>query len=418
MKLVKPYYKIETEIDGEKILKHIEKAARTCYKTEGKIGDFEKTKKFISSIIKREHESTIEHYSISVRMIVSRSFSHELVRHRLASYSQECLSGDTEVRKGITIKNLYERQNETNFNKTYNKTLFLMSSDDNGKIITNKFNKVFYKGIQDVFEVTTNLGYKIKTTMNHKFKTKDNKFTKLNELKINDLVYVNDQSSLLKIEDSALEKLYLEEKLEAIEISANFQIPYGWYIGKKEILDKIISIEYIGKEETYDLEMNDPYHNYIANGFVVHNSTRYCNYCDEKFGNDLTYIIPPNLDLEEGIYKLITGMDPRKDYSWYERDGFKINTDLATFCWLNSLTHSEETYKSLILEGWKPQDVRSILPNALKTEIVMTCNIREYRHLFKLRTSLDAHPEIREIMIPMLKEFQQKIPVLFDDIKF
>ena len=89
MKLIKPYYEIEGEIDGEKILRHIEKAARTCYKSEHRIGNYENTKKFIKRLIDSGHESTIEHYFISVRFIIDRGISHELVRMRLCSFSQE-----------------------------------------------------------------------------------------------------------------------------------------------------------------------------------------------------------------------------------------------------------------------------------------------------------------------------------------
>ncbi len=89
MILIRPYYEIESYIYEDEILKHIEKAARTCYKSEHQIGDFEKTKKFVAGVIKRGHETVIEHYSVSVRFIIDRGISHELVRHRLAVYSQE-----------------------------------------------------------------------------------------------------------------------------------------------------------------------------------------------------------------------------------------------------------------------------------------------------------------------------------------
>lgn len=67
--------------------------------------------------------------------------------------------------------------------------------------------------------------------------------------------------------------------------------------------------------------------------------------------------------------------------------------------------------------GCSPQEARSVLPNSLKTEVVMTANIREWRHFFKLRTSLAAHPQMREVAISLLQEFQRLIPVLFDDIE-
>lgn len=84
--------------------------------------------------------------------------------------------------------------------------------------------------------------------------------------------------------------------------------------------------------------------------------------------------------------------------------------------WAQYMDKVEKTYGELIQGGWTPQEARSVLPNSLKTEIVCTTNIREWRHILKLRTSKAAHPEMRQLMIPLLKEFQAKIPILFEDI--
>ena len=73
-------------------------------------------------------------------------------------------------------------------------------------------------------------------------------------------------------------------------------------------------------------------------------------------------------------------------------------------------------YFSMLELGASPQEARSILPNSLKTELVMTANIREWRNFFKLRTEQAAHPQMREVTVPLLKELQSKIPILFDDI--
>ena len=70
----------------------------------------------------------------------------------------------------------------------------------------------------------------------------------------------------------------------------------------------------------------------------------------------------------------------------------------------------------LIHSGASPQEARSVLPNSLKTEIVMTMNLREWKHFFILRTSEAAHPQMREIAVPLLKEFQKLIPIIFDDL--
>jgi thymidylate synthase (FAD) len=76
----------------------------------------------------------------------------------------------------------------------------------------------------------------------------------------------------------------------------------------------------------------------------------------------------------------------------------------------------ENNYNKLISQGARPEEARSILPNSLKTEIVVTMNLREWRHFLKLRTSAEAHPQMREITLPMLRQFKEKIPIIFDDI--
>lgn len=209
MIVIKPYFVIETEINGEQILKHIEKAGRVCYKSEDRTTE-NSSAEFVRKIIKNGHEAVIEHYSITVRIICDRGVSHEIVRHRLASYSQE--------------------------------------------------------------------------------------------------------------------------------------------------------------------------------------STRYCNYSKDKFSNQITYIEPCFWD--------INTEDGKKKY------------DL----WKNTMEFIEKRYMELLEMGATPQEARSILPNSLKTEIVMTMNLREWRHFFALRTSPASHPQMREIAIPILEKFKELIPVVFDDL--
>lgn len=205
MNIINAGYEIMTPINGSEILKHIEKCGRVCYKSEDKITE-DSAQIFCKNIIKRGHEAVLEHYSFTVKFIVDRGVSHEIVRHRLASYCQE--------------------------------------------------------------------------------------------------------------------------------------------------------------------------------------STRYCNYSKDKFGTEITVIKPCFWDKED------------KKYS----------------TWINSMKNAEQSYFKAINEGATPQEARSVLPNSLKTEVVMTANLREWRHFLKLRTSQYAHPQIREVAIPLLKELQLKIPILFDDI--
>ena len=85
--------------------------------------------------------------------------------------------------------------------------------------------------------------------------------------------------------------------------------------------------------------------------------------------------------------------------------------------WVLACEQAEKAYFDLLNWGCSPQEARAVLPNSLKTEVVMTANLREWRHFFKLRTAPAAHPQMREVTIPLLRRMQELIPVVFDDIK-
>lgn len=206
MRIVEPKVEIITPINGDEILKHLEKVGRVCYKSENLIAD-ESAEKFVAGIIKRGHEAVIEHFNVTVKFTTDRGITHEIVRHRIASYAQE--------------------------------------------------------------------------------------------------------------------------------------------------------------------------------------STRYCNYNKDKFGKEISVIKP--VDIKEGT----------KEYE----------------DWVNAMKNSEASYFALIEDGCKPQVARSVLPTCAKTEIMVTMNMREWRHFIKLRASKAAHPDIRILAIDLLKQFKEIIPVIFDDIE-
>lgn len=121
-------------------------------------------------------------------------------------------------------------------------------------------------------------------------------------------------------------------------------------------------------------------------------STRYCNYSKEGFGSEITVIKP---------------------CFWDENTlGEKVKMD----CWRIAVRDAEDAYFALLDEGCSPQEARSVLPNSLKTEVVMTANIREWRHFLKLRCSPAAHPQMREVALILLDKVHWLIPVCFDDI--
>lgn len=205
MKIIKAGFEIMDPLNGEEILKKIERVARVCYKSEDKItaGSAEK---MVRALIRSGHEAMLEHFSFSVKFIVDRGVSHELVRHRVASFAQE--------------------------------------------------------------------------------------------------------------------------------------------------------------------------------------STRYCNY---GHAGEITVIEPV------GIKEVAS--------KWVE--------------WKSAMRLAEDHYMDLLEKGATPQEARSVLPNSLKTEVVMTANLREWRHFFKLRalgTTGKPHPQMVEVALPLLEECKRMIPAVFDDL--
>lgn len=85
--------------------------------------------------------------------------------------------------------------------------------------------------------------------------------------------------------------------------------------------------------------------------------------------------------------------------------------------WHHAVTNCEQRYRDMLAHGCAPQIARSVFPNALASRIIITGNLRNFRHLFIMRTTKEAHPQMRQVMVPLLEEFQQKIPILFEDIK-
>ncbi|MBO5489125.1 MAG: FAD-dependent thymidylate synthase [Eubacterium sp.] len=126
-------------------------------------------------------------------------------------------------------------------------------------------------------------------------------------------------------------------------------------------------------------------------------STRYCNYAGDKFGNEITVI-----DIAGGF---------RYDLNKQE--------DLAKYnVWKDAMEAAERSYFKMLELGATPQEARSILPNSLKTEIVMTMNLRSWRNFFRLRCDHHAHPQMREVANIAFKEFKEKLPIFFSDMEF
>lgn len=153
----------------------------------------------------------------------------------------------------------------------------------------------------------------------------------------------------------------------------------------------------------------------VSHEFVRHRvfsfaqeSTRYCNYSKDKFGKELTFIIPCWLNIPEGQSYWYDGLGYRvaadmqnKNFGYIEKSSNYVN-------FLYSLEYAENSYFRLLDEGWTPQQARSILPNSLKTELIMTGTIEQWKGFFKLRCDVAAHPQARELAIPLKDEFTKR----------
>lgn len=118
-------------------------------------------------------------------------------------------------------------------------------------------------------------------------------------------------------------------------------------------------------------------------------STRYCNYSKDKFGNQITFIMPYYLDFEK-LYE-----------------------------WKKACIEAEEAYFKLLNEGCTPQEARAVLPNSTKSDIIVSGNYRQWRHFFNLRAAEvtgKVHPQMKEVTVPLLEEVHNRIPIVFDDI--
>ena len=143
-------------------------------------------------------------------------------------------------------------------------------------------------------------------------------------------------------------------------------------------------------------------------------STRFCDYSKEQgeAGKHVTFVVPP----------WVTGF--RLDYPYCSKsfqdqvlwgEGARFVSQPSGM-WARACLDAELQYFNLREAGWRPEQARSVLPNSLKTEIVWTANVREWRHIFRLRASPAAHPQMREVMQPLLRQFAMLCPVLFQDL--
>ena len=175
------------------------------------------------------------------------------------------------------------------------------------------------------------------------------------------------------------------------DLSKSFELDVHGYMTVKFIIDRGISHELVRHRYPVSFAME---------------STRYVNYNRNKFGNEISYIIPNWVLLNKGryVYKNNTFLNVDNNTN--------ISVDPATFKWLMVLWEAEQSYLELTNKNndvfWTPQQARNILPNSLKTEIIVKTTFNEWLHIFEQRANMKAHPQIREVMYPLFDEFKKK----------
>ena len=427
MKFVDPSFDILTDISsgGIKELKHIERCGRISYRSEDKITeDGESAKKFVAMLIRNGHESVLEHGSLTVEFTVDRAIANELVRHRLASFTQEstryCLAGNTI----LTTSNPHNRPTiEELYNKKLNGLMHSVKrmnirqyNEETGELVYAHIRDIYYNGTRETIKIKTRLGYEVVCTPDHLIRTSYG-YMEAGAILVGSDILVNGSNEFWK--------------------NLLFAIP-----------DTVVSIEYVGCIPVFDIEMDSPYHNFVANGVVVHN----CNYSKDKFGGDVTYILPLYLkrgsilfnNLEEGLkadeefQKLLNDPESKWAPTVFDYINFKYGgpggmnekswndickfynymslADYSSMSYRASVGRLEEKTLTYNVES-TPEEARWMLPLGLATKIVVTANYREWRHIFKLRCEKHAHPEMRRIMCALWSVLNVKIPVVFEDIR-
>ena len=143
-------------------------------------------------------------------------------------------------------------------------------------------------------------------------------------------------------------------------------------------------------------------------GSFAQESTRFCNYAKDKFGQELVFIIPSWLELQEGDYTDGDGCPLRH--------GWTVQNVNDSHCWIYAMLEAEDRYLSLIERKKSAEQARMVLPMSVKTEINVKFNLREWRHFLNLRCHHTAHPDIRVLSLELLDKFYKLLPVVFEDL--
>ena len=210
------------------------------------------------------------------------------------------------------------------------------------------------------------------------------------------ILRIDDEESIVRLLETCARNCYKSEMSETIEEGLDFLDRRIVQSGHHSVLEHInITVEII-----CDRGILAEITRHRIASFSVE-STRYCDYSKGKHGKEITVIRPYFWEPEE-----------------HDCIAVREHKERLKMCWLNSMRQAEASYMALLNNGASAQEARSVLPNSLKTDIIMSTNLRSWRNFFEQRTEPGAHPQMREIARPMLDEFKRRVPLIFDDIKY
>jgi len=474
MKIINAGYEIITPINREVVLKRIEEIGRVCYKSEDLITP-DSSSKFVSMLIKRGHEAMIEHCSMSVKFICDRGVSHEIVRHRIASYAQEStryvssgnknlieINNDDDViyayQQGMSMKKISEKSN--NKYTEWDVYKLLEVNDISKRSLGNRglINEHYFSTI-DTPEKAYLMGLIFADGNIRKdapqlciSQKDDEQWWILNMIR----KYIQPEANSLNIHNKTIysdlisygiipNKTYdiTESNIDTLWNSVkNFRYDFlrglldgdgniRWFYQKDNSITQSCRIEWAGNEYLINKikEFINFEFNYIC-GYEQDKKCKIlykCRITDANVGRLFCKKLYENFKFPYGHSKTVNwfkafDIDIPIDYSLPNKKEFNVIkpiffNDKSLWIWGNAMLNSEMSYQQLLNNGATPQEARSVLPNSLKTEIVVTYNLREWRNFFKLRTAQAAHPQMRKITIPLLEEFKTYLPEVFGDIE-
>ena len=476
MKIIDAGYEFITPMtieSGQIILKRIEEIARVCYKSEDRITE-DSAMQFVKMLIERGHEAMLEHCVFAVKFICDRSVSHEVVRHRIASFAQEStryvcsgmknlLPVDTEdeinyaYQQGMSMKKIADKNgtlSEWAIYKILDKNDIECRSKGSRGVINSEYfktidtpEKAYLLGLiftdgsirQDLSQVT--ISQKNGETwwilnMLKDFIQPDIKSLNLcNGSLCNDLFDrgITPNKSFEYTEENA-NKLWDAAKDFTYDFLRGMLDGDGsirWFYQKPTSKTKSCHIQFVGNKHIINIVNNfiQNEFNYDAKCYQDKQSPLLYRYVitDSKIGKQFCERLYNNFKFPYGHSKTCRyynafDLDIPIQYSEIDNKHFYVIkptyfNDKSLWIWGNAMFDSMIAYQNMIQIGATPQEARSVLPNSLKTEIVMTANLREWRHFFKLRIANAAHPQMQEITRPLLAELKTLIPIVFDDIE-